>query len=63
MSLNLLGYISEEWNNCTLSLNRVDVLLSNINDDIIWDKKNCNGEVTTKQAIYVIVEEEATGSQ
>ena len=62
LSLNLSRNVAKEWNNHTLSLNRVGVLLSNINDDIIWDKNNINGVVRAKQAYSMIVEDEAIGS-
>ena len=60
-SLNLPRYVSQEWNNYTLSLNFVGVLLSNQNDGIVWDKNNYNGELATKQAYNVIMEEEVIG--
>ena len=61
LSLNLPRYVSEEWKNYTLSLNFVGVLLSNQNDGIVSDKINYNGEVATKQAYNVIMEEEVIG--
>ena len=63
VSLNLPRHVLEEWNNFTLSMNHIGIILSYQSDYRVWDKNNFNGEVTTKLAYKALVEEEVTISQ
>ena len=55
--LNLPSFVVEEWNNYTLSLLRVGIMLNDQRDCIVWEKNKINGDVIAILAYYSVVED------